>query len=79
MSKTIVVTLVVSQHDVGYLQPVCLAVCSVIPIFHNVKHICLYAENKIILIKSYLLGIYAKLYCEYFVLFKTVGCIGHFR
>ena len=37
-----------------------------------------YAENKLLLNKLYLHDIYAKSYCEYFVLFKTVGCIGHF-
>ena len=39
MNKIIVVALLVIQHDVGYSQPVCLDVCTVILIFHSVKHI----------------------------------------
>ena len=75
----VVVALLVIKYIVGELQPVCNAVCTVILIFHTVKTFIYYAENKILQSKLYLLGIYAKLYCKYFVLFITAGCISHFR
>ena len=47
-------TLVKRQPEgavVGYLQPVCSAVCTVILIFHTVKTFIYYAANKILLNK----------------------------
>ena len=47
----VVVVVLVIKHDVGYLQPVCSAVCTVILIFHTVKTFIYYAANKILLKK----------------------------
>ena len=55
MNTMVVVALLVIKHDIGYLQPVCSAVCTVINIFHTVKTLIYYAKNKILLNKLYLL------------------------
>ena len=62
MNTMVVVALLVIKHGVGYLQPVglCNAVCTVILIFHTVKTFIYDAENRILLHKLCLLGIYAK-------------------
>ena len=47
----VVVAVLVIKHDVGYLQPVCSVVCTVILIFHTAKTVIYYAANKILLKK----------------------------
>ena len=53
INTMVVVVVLVIKHDVGYLQPVCSAVCrpTVILIFHTVKTFIYYATNKILLKK----------------------------
>ena len=47
----VAVAVLVIKHDVGYVQPVCSDVCTVILIFHTVKTFIYYAPNKILLKK----------------------------
>ena len=47
----VAVVVLVIKHGVGYLQPVCSAVCTVILIFHTVKTFIYYAANKLLLKK----------------------------